>query len=137
MPSRCTHDLDMQSVLQKKAMGPLVQGVGHLEFYDCSPGHFFIPAQVYLADLVNDRVQIDLNQFSEKAGKVRAGDMAQVVEHLPSKCKVLNSNPSAKREKRAGKVEHIYMLRRSRGQVIYRRKRMHKPNGNVHKTWLS
>jgi hypothetical protein len=37
-----------------------------------------------------------------KMGKVRAGRVAQVVEHLPSKHKALHSNPNTAKRKKNG-----------------------------------
>jgi hypothetical protein len=40
-----------------------------------------------------------------KKKKLRAGEMTEVIEHLPSKCKVPSSNPSTLKNKTKQKPE--------------------------------
>jgi hypothetical protein len=58
------------------------------------------------------KVHVDLGKKRDLLSKMtrikRAMDMAQVVKHLPSKCKTLSSNPSTAKKKKANKIITIY-----------------------------
>jgi hypothetical protein len=61
--------------------------------------------------------------YLENSTQNRAGRVAQVVEHLPSKCEALSSNSSNKKnkkEKRSKKVVKIRRIKASPVESIYK-----------------
>jgi hypothetical protein len=45
------------------------------------------------------------SQIRVKSGNLGAGGVIQVVEHLPSKCEALSSNPSTKKKRKERKKD--------------------------------
>jgi hypothetical protein len=64
--------------------------------------------------------------------KGRAGGVAQVVEHLPSKCEALSSNPRRKKKEERRRRKGKQVLRKQRGAFL---PHMHMSLGTCQWTW--